>query len=67
MVLATMTVGISGTSSMAGRIPLTAQQRADIKRYIQQGVAPKTVAYMYGKHTNTIYRIINNETWKNTK
>ena len=45
-------------------ILLTVEQIREIRKLIAEGVAPKTVAYQFGKHVNTIYNIIRNNNWE---
>jgi DNA invertase Pin-like site-specific DNA recombinase len=43
---------------------LTIEQIREIRKLLAQGVAPKTVAYQFGKHVNTIYNIIKKPNWE---
>lgn len=43
---------------------LTIEQLREIRKLLAQGVAPKTVAYQFGKHVSTVYNIINNPKWE---
>lgn len=43
---------------------LSRDQVTEIRKQLEDGIAPKTVAYNYGKHVNTIYHIRRNRDWK---
>lgn len=45
-------------------IMLTIEEVRDIRKLLTEGMAPKTVAYRFGKHVNTIYNIIRNSKWE---
>jgi hypothetical protein len=43
---------------------LSKDQIDSIRKQLADGKAPKTIAFGYGKHDNTIYHIRRNKNWK---
>jgi hypothetical protein len=43
---------------------LSRDQITSIRKLLSEGKAPKTIAFDFGKHVNTIYHIKRNKEWK---
>jgi len=45
-------------------IMLTIEEVRDIRKLLAEGMAPKTIAYQFNRHVNTIYNIKRNSKWE---